>query len=342
MREYRGEIRYLEPNERRCIRRLYEQCFSDSQAFMDYYFENYIKGNSRCLAAFEESTGEECFFADADALSARIISMISVHEKYWRVRQDCTLLADVSHMISQPVHGGDNGGGDCGYVEYRAWYLYGIATREGDRGQGHMRRLMERLLLDAREEQIPYVYLIPVKPAVYEGCGFRLIEKTCRENVGLPEQADIENVGLSEQDAWKIVKLSEETEQKATLFPVLEQMYNSFYEAQKVDAYLKKDSAYFREQLQMALCEQGDIYLLYCKGVLQAFATAVIEDLLTAGDKYRKLTIIEIIGLNNVKNIAIATKLKRYLGAHEVFYRELPVMLYRGMKNILLGQMDEV
>ncbi len=130
-------IRYLKTEERQDIRKLYEDTFQDCKAFVDYYLQDYVMKDTRCLV-WEQAQ--------------EIQGMISIHEKQWMIRQE-----DGTYQI-RPV-----------------WYLYGVATAKEYRNQGIMGLLLKRIVTDAVLENIPYVYLIPVDEKIYEKHGFRLV-----------------------------------------------------------------------------------------------------------------------------------------------------------------------
>lgn len=63
----------------------------------------------------------------------------------------------------------------AGGRRWRVDYLVGVATRKEKRHQGYMRRLLERMMADMREEQMPFCYLMPAAEAIYRPFGFTYI-----------------------------------------------------------------------------------------------------------------------------------------------------------------------
>lgn len=63
----------------------------------------------------------------------------------------------------------------AGGRRWRVDYLVGVATRKEKRHQGYMRRLLERMMADLREEQMPFCYLMPAAEAIYRPFGFTYI-----------------------------------------------------------------------------------------------------------------------------------------------------------------------
>ena len=296
-------IRYLGEDEKEVIRPLYEEAFDDAGAFVDYYFQSYVKGRSKCLV---------------DEEADKVVSMISIHQKQWRLRN----------------------GESC-----RVWYLYGIATGKAYRRQGRMRRLMERVLADGRRESIAYIYLIPVNPKVYEELGFQLVDKgmtVCPEMQELQSEKSSMWVALAEVEAKQSV--SGETG-GIDIYEKLVEDYEVFCQACRWDAYIEKDGSYFREQAMRARLEQGDIYLLYEEGKLMAFATAGIHE--------GTCTVVEFINMEtdiqsgrNTEQYKSLSALARFVGARRLQYQRFPVMIYAGTGKEAfpenLGGMDEV
>ena len=59
--------------------------------------------------------------------------------------------------------------------EYELSYIVGVATRADRRHQGHMRRLLIKMLTDMRRERVPFTFLMPAAEAIYLPFGFRYI-----------------------------------------------------------------------------------------------------------------------------------------------------------------------
>jgi len=51
-------------------------------------------------------------------------------------------------------------------------YIVGVATRQDQRHRGYMRQLLERMLQDMAEEQMPFCFLMPADPAIYQPFDF--------------------------------------------------------------------------------------------------------------------------------------------------------------------------
>lgn len=294
-------IRYLEDGERGKIRPLYEKIFEDSQAFTDYYFAEYVTGQTRCLV--EEQDGQ-------------VVSMISIHEKHWMLRE-----TQAYRCVS-------------------AWYLYGIATDEAYRRQGCMRRLLSRVLADAGQEQVAYVYLIPVNPKVYETLGFHLTDAGERTDGILPlhRSLDRNNRELQAcdigQDFWQPAAAQDYTG--------LASFYRDGCERAAYDAWLDKTEDDMRRQAGMAQLEGGDLYVYYEGTRLRAFATAIVD--------HDTCVIVEYMDWQEIALRQGSDTMRRLVGLADLLgcrkyeYRRLPVMVYgeQALQLHRLGAMDEV
>lgn len=327
-------IRYLGENERSYIRPLYAEVFDDPLPFLDYYFHIYLKEGTRCLV--EEADGQ-------------IVSMISIHEKTWMVRKD--------------IEAGE-------YQECPAWYLYAIATKEGYRHQGRMRRLMERVIADGRTSGIAYIYLIPVNPAVYDRLGFRLVVKG--ESTGR-QRCDAVSLNLStgEQqcnstDAKLCLRALADIEshkadlhgirsgcgtESADIYERIAQLYAQSYRQAGVDVFLKKDARYFMEQGKRARIEGGDIYLLSAGETLLSVVTGTLEN-----DIFTVAEYMSAAGKRKgLWEFSDLTEIAHLLGARQWKAETFPVMVYEDNEIrtcavgqnaeqpfLKFGQMDEV
>ena len=83
-----------------------------------------------------------------------------------------------------------------GCRRWRVDYLVGVATRKDKRHQGYMRRLLERMMADMREEQMPFCYLMPADEAIYRPFGFTYIFR--QPQWELADEADLTRMPLLE------------------------------------------------------------------------------------------------------------------------------------------------
>lgn len=128
-------IRYLNQEEKRRTRQLYESCFpEDDASFIDYYYQ-YKTRENRILVMEEEKE------------SGKLQAMIHLNPYRFQV---CKNAADVSYVVA-------------------------VASDPSVRRQGKMAMVMKRALLDLAKEGQPFAFLIPANPRVYESSGFTFL-----------------------------------------------------------------------------------------------------------------------------------------------------------------------
>ncbi len=131
------EIRYLEEWEKRGTIPLWREAFpEDSDGFVEYYYKEKTRDN-RILAAVEEQGDGK----------GRIVSM--VHRNPYRLWVQ-------GHVVDSD-------------------YVVAVATAEDRRHRGLMRGLLTRMLEDMYREQMPFCYLMPADPRIYEPFDFAFV-----------------------------------------------------------------------------------------------------------------------------------------------------------------------
>lgn len=123
------QIRYLKEEEKWKTRLLYEQAFSDSREFVDYYYSSRIKDNKVLVLEIDK----------------KIVSM--AHGSIRRVLYD----------------------GE----EKKILYLYAVATDIKYRKHGYMKKVVMKMLEDAKNEGFAFATLITENEVYYNGFGFQ-------------------------------------------------------------------------------------------------------------------------------------------------------------------------
>jgi predicted acetyltransferase len=137
--EGQAELRYLGQKEKDRSRKLWEQCFKeDSSRFLDYYYKEKCKDNQ--ILVLEHFNG----YGDSER---EVISMVqrNPYPVFWEGR------------------------------EYLLDYIVGVATEPQWRHQGCMRTLLNHMLADQNREQMPFTFLMPADPAIYQPFGFSYV-----------------------------------------------------------------------------------------------------------------------------------------------------------------------
>ena len=96
-------------------------------------------------------------------------------------------------------------------VELSGYYIVGVATRPESRHQGCMRTLLEKMFALCSSSHIPFVYLMPAKPEIYEPFDFHTV---CKQQIyhGTREflSDTVPFLSLSEEYQKKVVDFAEQ------------------------------------------------------------------------------------------------------------------------------------
>lgn len=145
-------IRYLEEEERRKTRQMWEEIFStDTKEFVDYYYTYKTKSNQ--IMVVQEMVPQEI----EDSLQIQ-----EIEEK------DGKLLAMLQLNPYEVIFG---------EKKRKLHYIVGVATDPLHRHQGHMKNLLHQSLKDMYDRQEPFTFLMPAAEAIYTPFDFRFIYK---------------------------------------------------------------------------------------------------------------------------------------------------------------------
>lgn len=145
-------------------------------------------------------------------------------------------------------------------TEMDCYYLVAVATKEEYRHQGYMRELMEQAFQIAEEEDVPYLYLMPANPAIYEPFGFRFITDSERPQIC---------VDLEQWQQWRKQQInavfvdgdSTENVHSELLDKMME--FASKWLKQNYDIYTCPSMEYYKDLLEQARSEHGGLCVLY-------------------------------------------------------------------------------
>ena len=140
-------------------------------------------------------------------------------------------------------------------------YIYAVSTLADHRKKGYMGRLMERALQDLYEKKVPFTYLIPVSPRVYEPYGFSFVsDKRSKEFLLEKMQSELSDVFPEKKPEFRLVIWNQlsKMEQAEELSHFLNQ------ELQNVSScFIFRDPDYFMRLMKQLELENGMISLLY-------------------------------------------------------------------------------
>lgn len=161
--------------EKQATRPLYEQTFPDSRAYTDFYYNEKCRDN---VIVVKEEQAEPADEAQAEPGSA------AADREQPRAERRILSMAHLNPYLLS-VRG----------LPVRTYMLAAVATVPGRRREGHMRDILNAAFGWLAEQDVPFVILLPVEPAIYEPFGF---ETVC----GFTEKEPAQEVLAAEYDIY--------------------------------------------------------------------------------------------------------------------------------------------
>lgn len=135
-------------------------------------------------------------------------------------------------------------------------YIVAVATEEGYRHRGLMRKLMEAVLQVLKDKGEPFTFLMPANEVIYQPFGFEVICRQSEEKVfGKPctdGRVEITKAGLT--DCPEIAGLANEV-------------------LRRYDVATQRDAAYYERLLSELQSEGGDIFLTKRQGRIEGICS---------------------------------------------------------------------
>lgn len=159
----------------------------------------------------------------------------------------------------------------------RSSYIVGVATRSDKRHQGHMRDILTELLKDKCQEGMPFLFLMPASPKIYQPFDFTYIYDQplweFREGFSLRREA----------------YHPEQMSQRMTPGEVATWMDQ--WLSRRYQVYCRRDEAYVKRLLKELLSESGALYQIYDRERMIGFQafwgnTSQVQRLLYCEDSY--------------------------------------------------------
>lgn len=206
--------------------------------------------------------------------------------------------------------------------------IYGVATVEEYRNRGYMKRLMECALSYCGSIDIPFLYLIPIDPGIYESMGFVL----AREEKKIPLQ-DIE----CQKEEYTVEKVCMDKEHSECCKNISD--FSIMVEAANRGITVEKDELYFKRRLEQTYVENAGIYVIRNKDNSCDMEAIVVTG--TAEDD-GKIYVTDIICAGEWDDSFKYAKLVTDMEADIMpFVRLKPIMIYNGMNMDLYIKLNE-
>lgn len=135
-------------------------------------------------------------------------------------------------------------------------YVAGVATASDFRHQGYMRRLLDRCFLDMYEERMPFCFLVPVDPAIYQPFDFTYISELSTKKLNQD--------GITHLNRRAFMERSDECK---TVSEFVERQLEKQYEV-----YALRNEEYYRDLSKEVRSDSGDMILLTTKDEKETLA----------------------------------------------------------------------
>lgn len=154
-------------------------------------------------------------------------------------------------------------------------YLVGVATRKEYRHRGYMRKLLMHCFQEMYEEKMPFVFLMPANPAIYEPFDFKYIYERDIWELKEPENAVRipENLTFKTKESLHGLYSVRSMMKQFPEIPILNLLaeFANGYLKEHYSIYVHRDSSYYEMQLKELEAQNGDIYVFFEKGKIKAF-----------------------------------------------------------------------
>lgn len=144
-------------------------------------------------------------------------------------------------------------------VKDQVWnidYVAGVATAPDFRHQGYMRRLLDRCFMDMYEEGMPFCFLVPVDPAIYQPFDFTYINDLSTK--------ELNETGRTQLNRRAFLEGSDESKEVSDF---VERQLEKEYEV-----YALRKEEYYLDLCKEVRSDSGDLILLTTKNEKETLA----------------------------------------------------------------------
>ncbi len=130
----------------------------------------------------------------------------------------------------------------------KSFYIVAVATKEKNRHQGMMRRLLKTSLCELRKEQIPFVFLMPAAEAIYKPFDFHFIYEQTRASFhpkDVKQTTTLFSQPLKEKDLEEL------------------EIFARNYWKDEANAYAIHTREYFQTLMAEQNCQNGQVFIIW-------------------------------------------------------------------------------
>lgn len=158
-------------------------------------------------------------------------------------------------------------------------YIVGVATRKECRHRGYMRKLLVHSFREMYKEKMPFTFLMPANPAIYEPFDFQYVYERDVWELKEPEKTiellEILTAQGKEYSCEKFHGLCSVRNLRKQFpeFPIFQLLseFSNKYLKEHYNIYVHRDVVYYEMQLKESEAQNGDIYVFLRDGEIKAF-----------------------------------------------------------------------
>lgn len=169
-------------------------------------------------------------------------------------------------------------------------YIVGVATRKECRHRGYMRTLLRYSFREMYEEKMPFTFLMPANPAIYEPFDFQYVYerdvwelKEPEKVIEMLEALTAQGKSFEKNNSFEKIHglySVRSLRRSSPKFPILGFLaeFANRYLKEYYSIYVYRDESYYEMQLKESEAQNGDIYVFFKDGEIKAFFLYAKED----------------------------------------------------------------
>lgn len=215
------KVRWLTEREKQNSRALWEVCFPEDSRSFVDYYYQEKVRDNRILAVTEPRE------------DGRIVSML--------------------HLNPYDIHLPEK--------DYRLDYIVGVATHPQQRHQGHMRSLLTVMMKEMYGRRVPFTYLMPANPRIYEPFDFAYVFRQPQFKLLPAADGQLRRAAVPGALAGAAFGAGGKPDQDAGLLTAA--AFMETFLAKRFTVFARRDEAYVRRLLDELRSENGGLNFLY-------------------------------------------------------------------------------
>lgn len=261
------------------IYNLWQECFGDSDSYVNFYFDWKI-GDNQVFLIYAEHESPEHESSEHESSEYDLAAMLNLNPYTLMVKGE----------------------------EVHANYIVGVATKKSHRRQGLMAKILEASMEQMYQEEMPFTYLMPAKEGIYLPFDFRIVyeqyfwndklidvraraKEEQAENKQVEEQkekigtgeglrvAELDQVRVASIDIGNDIEISVLDPHDTNTINELV-LYTNEFLLKEYDVFVKRTPYYYERLVSEMRSSDGEILLCYEKNALIGYIAYTAEEII--------------------------------------------------------------